>query len=61
MKYETECNPSDGFYTIPVYNKGKAKYLIKVFAPEGWIFGKEFKTFIKRCYLKFIFTRQYIG
>lgn len=48
LKYETECNPTDGFYTIPVYNnKGKTKYIIKVFAPNGWVFGKKKKRFFK--------------
>lgn len=37
LKYETECNPSNGYYMIPVYNK--AVYSIRVFAPEGWYFG----------------------
>uniref|UniRef100_F1KRP9 Nodal modulator 1 n=1 Tax=Ascaris suum TaxID=6253 RepID=F1KRP9_ASCSU len=36
LKYETECNPSNGYYMIPVYNK--AVYSIRVFAPEGWYF-----------------------
>ncbi len=37
LKYETECNPSTGYYMIPIYTKGK--YRLQVVGPEGWIFG----------------------
>jgi len=37
LKYETECNPSTGYYMIPVYNRGK--YRLQVVGPEGWMFG----------------------
>uniref|UniRef100_A0A0N5AZ94 Nodal modulator 1 n=1 Tax=Syphacia muris TaxID=451379 RepID=A0A0N5AZ94_9BILA len=39
LKYETECNPSNGYYLIPVYSKGV--YLMRVFAPDGWYFEPE--------------------
>uniref|UniRef100_A0A2P2I1N0 Nodal modulator 3-like n=1 Tax=Hirondellea gigas TaxID=1518452 RepID=A0A2P2I1N0_9CRUS len=34
LKYETECAPNDGYYFMPVYDKGK--YVIKVAPPPGW-------------------------
>uniref|UniRef100_A0A0R3RZA1 Nodal modulator 1 n=1 Tax=Elaeophora elaphi TaxID=1147741 RepID=A0A0R3RZA1_9BILA len=36
LKFETECNPTNGYYMIPVYNKGD--YSIRLFAPDGWFF-----------------------
>ncbi|MFH4974267.1 hypothetical protein AB6A40_000976 [Gnathostoma spinigerum] len=36
LKYETDCNPSNGYYLLPLYNKGS--YYIRVVAPEGWFF-----------------------
>ncbi len=37
LKYETECNPRNGYFMIPVYHKGQ--YQIRVAALEGWFFG----------------------
>ncbi|KAK5973547.1 hypothetical protein GCK32_002058 [Trichostrongylus colubriformis] len=39
LKHEEECNPQNGYYMIPVYNKGQ--YSLKVSAPEGWYFEPE--------------------
>ncbi|VDL74561.1 unnamed protein product [Nippostrongylus brasiliensis] len=39
LKHEEECNPQNGYYMIPVYNKGL--YSLKVSAPEGWYFEPE--------------------
>ncbi|RCN33420.1 hypothetical protein ANCCAN_20747 [Ancylostoma caninum] len=39
LKHEEECNPQNGYYMIPIYNKGK--YSLKVSAPEGWYFEPE--------------------
>uniref|UniRef100_A0A914E9F7 Uncharacterized protein n=1 Tax=Acrobeloides nanus TaxID=290746 RepID=A0A914E9F7_9BILA len=39
LKYETECNPNNGYFMIPIYNKGV--YVFKIFAPHGWIFAPE--------------------
>ncbi|KAK6026819.1 hypothetical protein OSTOST_07199 [Ostertagia ostertagi] len=39
LKHEEECNPRNGYYMIPVYNKGQ--YSLKVSAPEGWYFEPE--------------------
>ncbi|VDP04826.1 unnamed protein product [Heligmosomoides polygyrus] len=39
LKHEEECNPQNGYYMIPVYNKGQ--YSLKVAAPEGWFFEPE--------------------
>ncbi|VDK75742.1 unnamed protein product [Onchocerca ochengi] len=36
LKFETECSPTNGYYMIPVYNKGD--YSIRIFAPDGWFF-----------------------
>ncbi|VIO90592.1 conserved hypothetical protein [Brugia malayi] len=36
LKFETECSPTNGYYMIPVYNKGD--YSIRLFAPDGWFF-----------------------
>ncbi|KAK6745442.1 hypothetical protein RB195_011895 [Necator americanus] len=39
LKHEEECNPQNGYYMIPIYNKGR--YSLKVSAPEGWYFEPE--------------------
>ncbi|VDN06963.1 unnamed protein product [Thelazia callipaeda] len=36
LKFETDCSPTNGYYMIPVYNKGD--YSIRLFAPDGWFF-----------------------
>lgn len=40
LKFETDCSPTNGYYMIPVYNKGE--YSIRLFAPDGWFFGRFF-------------------
>lgn len=40
LKYQTDCAPNNGYYMIPVYDKGD--YLLKVEPPPGWTFGKQF-------------------
>ncbi|CAK5061597.1 unnamed protein product [Meloidogyne enterolobii] len=40
LKYEAECNPQNGYFLIPIYNKGK--YLVKIIAPDGYIFEPKF-------------------
>ena len=37
LKYETECAPNNGYFFIPVYEKGS--YTIKVAPPLGWKFS----------------------
>lgn len=39
LKYETECAPNNGYYFIPLYDKGN--YIIKVSPPPGWSFEPE--------------------
>lgn len=36
MKYQTDCAPNNGYYLIPVYDKGD--YILQVQPPEGWLF-----------------------
>ncbi|KAK3877987.1 hypothetical protein Pcinc_017343 [Petrolisthes cinctipes] len=36
LKYETECAPNNGYYFMPIYDKGQ--YVIKVSPPPGWSF-----------------------
>jgi hypothetical protein len=38
IKYTTEASPVNGYYMIPVYNKGE--YVLQVNPPPGWSFGK---------------------
>ena len=38
LKYQTDCAPNNGYYMIPVYDKGE--YVLKVEPPPGWTFGK---------------------
>ena len=37
LKYETDCAPNNGYFFIPVYEKGE--YVIKVAPPLGWKFS----------------------
>lgn len=36
VKDKTDCSPSNGYYFIPVYDKGE--YILKVSPPSGWSF-----------------------
>lgn len=36
LKYSTDCAPNNGYYLIPVYDKGE--YIIKVESQSGWSF-----------------------
>ena len=38
VKYISEASPVNGYYMIPVYNKGE--YILQVTPPPGWSFGK---------------------
>ncbi len=38
VKYTSEASPVNGYYMIPVYNKGE--YILQVTPPPGWSFGK---------------------
>lgn len=40
VKYTTEASPVNGYYMIPIYNKGD--YLLQVNPPLGWSFGNFF-------------------
>ena len=37
LKYETDCAPNNGYFFIPVYEKGE--YVIRVAPPLGWKFS----------------------
>ena len=37
IKYTAEASPVNGYYMIPVYNKGE--YILQVNPPLGWSFG----------------------
>ena len=37
VKYTTEASPVNGYYMIPIYNKGD--YVLQVNPPLGWSFG----------------------
>ncbi|XP_074644327.1 BOS complex subunit NOMO3-like isoform X2 [Tubulanus polymorphus] len=39
LKYQMECAPNNGYYMIPVYDKGE--YVLKVEPPKGWKFEPE--------------------
>lgn len=39
LKIKTDCSPSNGYYFIPLYDKGK--YVLKVIPPPGWSFEPE--------------------
>lgn len=36
VKYTTEASPVNGYYMIPIYNKGE--YVLQVNPPPGWSF-----------------------
>jgi hypothetical protein len=36
LKYQTDCAPTNGYYMVPVYDKGE--YVLKVEPPPGWTF-----------------------
>ncbi|XP_054268312.1 BOS complex subunit NOMO2-like [Macrosteles quadrilineatus] len=36
LKYETECAPNNGYYFLPLHDKGE--YVLKVSSPMGWNF-----------------------
>jgi hypothetical protein len=38
VKYETDLNPSNGYYMVPVYSKGS--YIVRIEGPEGVVFSK---------------------
>uniref|UniRef100_A0A915DMW4 Nodal modulator 1 n=1 Tax=Ditylenchus dipsaci TaxID=166011 RepID=A0A915DMW4_9BILA len=44
LKYESSCNPQNGYFMVPVYNKGRFK--LKVNAPEGWLFEPEVQEIV---------------
>jgi len=37
LKYQTDCAPNNGYYMVPVYDRGE--YILKVEPPPGWTFG----------------------
>lgn len=39
LKIKTDCSPSNGYYFIPLYDKGD--YVLKVIPPPGWSFEPE--------------------
>jgi len=39
LKYQTDCAPNNGYYMVPVYDKGD--YVLKVEPPPGWTFGEQ--------------------
>lgn len=36
LKYQTDCAPNNGYYLIPLYDKGD--YVLKIEPPSGWTF-----------------------
>ncbi|XP_013400762.1 nodal modulator 2 [Lingula anatina] len=36
LKYSTDCAPNNGYYSIPLYDKGD--FILKVEPPDGWSF-----------------------
>jgi hypothetical protein len=41
IKYSTEASSVNGYYMIPIYNKGE--YILQVSPPPGWSFGNILK------------------
>lgn len=39
LKDKTDCSPSNGYYFLPVYDKGE--YILKIAPPPGWSFEPE--------------------
>lgn len=39
LKDKTDCSPSNGYYFLPIYDKGD--YLLKLSHPSGWSFEKD--------------------
>ncbi|XP_071958436.1 BOS complex subunit NOMO1-like [Antedon mediterranea] len=36
LKYHTDCAPNNGYFMIPIYDKGE--FVLKIEPPEGWTF-----------------------
>ena len=41
LKYQTDCAPNNGYFMIPIYDKGD--FVLKLEPPAGWTFGKDWK------------------
>lgn len=39
LKDKTDCSPSNGYYFLPLYDKGE--YVLKIAPPAGWSFENE--------------------
>ncbi|CAG0885277.1 unnamed protein product [Cyprideis torosa] len=39
LKYTTDCAPNNGYYFLPVYEKGA--YTLRIHPPKGWTFQQE--------------------
>ena len=44
LKYQTDCAPNNGYYMVPVYDKGD--YILKVEPPPGWTFGEWMHVYV---------------
>jgi len=36
LKFQTDCSPTNGYYMVPIYDKGE--YVLRIEAPAGWNF-----------------------